>query len=186
MTDAVDSSDHAGHAERVSSASHPEHEEPLPTLEGRAVCFGLELTATDILPADHAALPPAPAPPHQFADLDRTLGPKLGAGDVIVAHEVTGSAVSAPPAMAALAAAGVTAIVARRLADDVITAARAQHLVTLVVDTPNFLHTDDRVRLDLDGAKVVNLSSGDRAAIRNLDDTERARLRVALFRCPPH
>ena len=32
---------------------------------------------------------------------------------------------------------------------------------------------------------IVNLSSGDRAAIRNLDDAERAAWRVALAQRPP-
>ncbi len=169
----------------MSSESRPESEEALPTLEGRAVCFGLELAATDILPEIHGGLPPDVAREYLFADVDRTLGRRLGAGDVIVATDLSGTASSAPPAMAALAAAGVTAIVARRLADDVIAGARAEHLVTLLVDTPSFLHTEDRVRLDLDAAKIVNLSSGDRVAIRNLDEPERARLRIALRRRPP-
>ena len=148
------------------------------------VCFGLELAATDILPAAHADLPPDAARRHLFASIDATLGRTLGVGDVIVANDLTGTAASAAPAMAALAAAGVTAIVARRLVDGVSAAAHAQHLVTLLIDTPNFLHTNDRVRLDLDAAKVVNLSSGDRVAIRNLDDSERTRVRIALLRRP--
>ena len=184
MTADVDSHRPRRHAGAVTAAPNPEHEDTLPTLEGRAMCFGLELAATDILANDHAALAPGDARAHLFADIDATLGQRLGPGAVIVADEVTGTARTALPAMAALAAVSVTALVARRFADGVTAAARAHHLVTLLVDTPNFLHTDDRVRLDLDAAKIVNLSSGDRAAIRNLDAEDRTRLRFALRRPP--
>lgn len=155
-------------------------EDRLPTLDGRALSFGLELGAADILAESFVTLSPAEARRHLFASLDAALGQRLGAGDVIVAEELSGIASTAHPAMAALAAAGVTAIVARRIAVPVTEAAHAQNLVTLLVDTPSFLHTGDRVRLDLDAAKIVNLSSGDRVAIRNLDDDERAWLQAAL------
>jgi hypothetical protein len=161
-----------------------ESEERLPTLDGRALSFGLELTAGDILAESFVSLAPAEARRHLFAALDAALGRRVGAGDVIVAEEWSGAARTADAAMAALAAAGVTAIVARRIATSVTAAAHAENLVSLLVDTPSFLHTDDRVRLDLDAAKIVNLSSGDRVAIRNLDDDERAWLRVALGRRP--
>jgi hypothetical protein len=168
----------------VAGASKPESEDRLPTLDGRAVCFGLELAAAHILGESHRHLPPSEARAHLFAAVDGTLGRRLGAGDVIVAEELSGPPDAAPPAMAALAAAGVTAVVARRIDDHVIAAARTHDLVTLLVDTPSFLHTDDRVRLDLEAAKIVNLSSGDRVAIRNLDERERARLRASLARRP--
>jgi 3-isopropylmalate dehydratase small subunit len=168
----------------VSSVTRPESEDRLPTLDGRALSFGFELTSADILAESLVALAPAEARRHLFAGLDATLGQRIGGGDVIVAEELSGSARTAHPALAALAAAGVTAIVARRMDAAVTAAAHTQNLVTLLVDTPSFLHTDDRVRLDLDAAKIVNLSSGDRVAIRNLDDDERARLRVALVQRP--
>lgn len=168
----------------MSSTMRPETEERLPTLDGRALSFGLGLTVTDILAESLATLSPAEARRHLFARVDAALGRRLGTGDVIVAEDLSGSAGTAHPAMAALAVSGVTAIVARRIAAPVIAAAHAQDLVTLLVDTPSFLRTDDRVRLDLDAAKIVNLSSGDRVAIRNLDDEERTRLRTALVRRP--
>lgn len=168
----------------MSTTTRPESEDRLPTLDGRALSFGFELAASDILDERHASLPPADARRHLFASVDASLEKRISGGDVIVAEEISGSLLAARPAMGALAAAGVTALVARRLTDPVRTAAHAHDLVTLLVDTPSFLHTDDRVRLDLDAAKIVNLSSGDRVAIRNLDDDERARLRVALVRRP--
>lgn len=168
----------------MPTTTTPESEDRLPTLDGRALSFGLELSASDILAETHASLAPADARWHLFASVDDSLGERIGGGDVIVAEEISGSLFAARPAIGALAAAGVTALVACRLADPVRTAAEAYDLVTLLIDTPSFLHTDDRVRLDLDAAKIVNLSSGDRVAIRNLDDAERARLRRALVRRP--
>lgn len=149
------------------------------------MCFGLGLTGTDILSAACAHLPPTDARRHLFEDIDPALAARLGTGDVIVAEELTGTAATARPAIAALAAAGVTAIVTRSVTPEMTLAARAESVVALIVDTPSFLRTNDRVRLDLDAAKIVNLSSGDRVAIRNLDDDARACLQLALGRRPP-
>jgi 3-isopropylmalate dehydratase small subunit len=168
----------------VPHAAPPAPDEPLPTLEGRALSFGLVLHAEQILGSAHGHLPPTTARRHLFSAIDATLTTRLAADDVIVAEEIVGAAGAADVALAALATTGVVALVARRFEPCVVRAAHAQGLATLVVDSPGFLHTDDRVRLDLDAAKIVNLSSGDRAAIRNLGDDERATLRAALARRP--
>jgi 3-isopropylmalate/(R)-2-methylmalate dehydratase small subunit len=168
----------------VSHSPDGDSQEPLPTLEGRALCFGLELPAGVILDATCADRSPADARRQLFAAIDPGLAGRLAAGDIVVAEEITGTIDAARPALAALAAAGVRALVARQFSSAILSAAAATGIATLVVDTPNFLHTDDRVRLDLDAAKVVNLSSGDRSAIRNLSDEERARYRNALAAHP--
>lgn len=155
-------------------------EEPLPTLTGRAWAFGMRLAAPDILPARFAAADPATARRHLFADLDATLAAALRPGDVLVAEEQSGTAADARPALAALAAAGVVALAARAFTPAVESAALAAGVVPVTLDAPSFVHTGDRVRVDLAAAKLVNLSSGDRAAIRNLTDERRAVLR-ALF-----
>jgi 3-isopropylmalate/(R)-2-methylmalate dehydratase small subunit len=157
-----------------------EWDEPLPTLDGRAWAFGFELTASVILGGEHADLAPARACRHLFASIDPTLADRLAVDDIIVAEEMVGTSEYVRPALAALAAAGVTALIARRFSAAFVATGRTHALPTLVLDAPSFIHTDDRLRLDLDAAKVVNLSSGDRAAIRNLDDAERAAWRVAL------
>ena len=168
----------------VSYSAPPVPDEPLPTLEGRALSFGLGLHAEQILGAAHARLAARDRAPAPLQCHRRTLTTRLAADDVIVAEEIVGAARAADVALAALATTGVVALVARRFEPCVLRAAHAQGLATLVVDTPGFLHTDDRVRLDLDAAKIVNLSSGDRVAIRNLGDDERATLRAALARRP--
>jgi len=164
----------------VSHGTPPTPDEPLPTLEGRALCFGLVLHAEQILAPAHAHLPAGSARPHLFREVDGAVTARLATDDVIVAEEIVGAPDAAAGALAALAASGVVALVARRFAPCVVRAAHAEGIAPLVVDTPGFLHTDDRVRLDLDAAKIVNLSSGDRAAIRNLGDDERATIRIAL------
>ena len=160
----------------------PEWDEPLPTLDGRAWAFGLELSAAQILASAHARLAPADARHHLFSAIDPSLAVRLAPDDVIVAEEMIGTMDEAQAALAALAAAGVKALVARHFSSAFAIAGREQGLVLLVLDAPSFIHTDDRVRLDLDAGKVVNLSSGDRAPIRNLDDAERAALRLALVK----
>src|SRR6185369_8068221 len=115
---------------------------------------------------------------------DTTIGVPLGENDVVVAEEIVGTRGLAESTLAALASAGILALVAGRFAPCIRLAAQAHGIPTLVVDTPSFLRTGDRVRLDLDAAKIVNLSSGDRAAIRNLDDTGRAEVLAILARRP--
>lgn len=171
----------------MSGATPPEWEEPLPTFEGRAWSFGLQLTASQILEEVHAGLGPDRARRHLFATIDPSLAVRLRRDDVIVAEEMIGTLDAARSALAALAAAGVTILVARSFASAFTLAGREHGLTTLVIDAPSFLHTDDRLRIDLDMAKVVNLSSGDRAPIRNLGDLERAALHNTLARrlAPP-
>jgi 3-isopropylmalate dehydratase small subunit len=154
-------------------------EEPLPTLTARAWAFGMALAPTDVLPSRYGDLPAREAARHVFGDLDAGLAARLAAGDAIVVDEVRGPVSSAP--FAALHAAGVVAIVARRYDDGVDTAALAARVVPVALDAPAFVHTGDRVRIDLEAAKIVNLSSGDRAALRGLDDRRRAALRAFLL-----
>ena len=162
-----------------------EFDEPLPTLDGRAWAFGFELTPRQILASEHALLDPQHACSHLFEGLDPSLAGRLLADDIIVAEEMVGVLTETRPALAALAAAGVTALVARRFSPAFLQAAAELAMPTLVLDAPSFIHTDDRLRLDLDAGKVVNLSSGDRAPIRNLDDSDRARWRIASARRVP-
>jgi len=168
----------------VSTRIPPPQDEPLPTLEGRAWCFGLRLDGEQILAPECGSLPPSQARARLFAEVDATIAAGLRAGDVIVAEEWGGGAPHAAAALAALAAAGVQAVLGRIVPPPFAAAAAEHGVVALVLDTPNFVRTGDRVRLDLDAAKVVNLSSGDRAPIRNLDDAGRARLRLTLARRP--
>ena len=157
-----------------------EAEDPLPTLEGRALCFGLELSAAQMLAPNDSLRSSDDTRRVLFATLDPGLALRLCANDVIVAEQIFGTDDAARPALAALAVAGVRALVARRFDHAIRSAAAARGIVTIALAAPSFLHTGDRLRLDLDAGKIVNLSSGDRAAIDDFDDHERARLRAVL------
>ncbi len=162
----------------------PDWEEPLPTIAGRAWSFGTRLDAEHILPSRFAAISASAARAHIFADLVPSLAVRVAPGDVLVAEEHDGTEASSPPALQALRAAGVVALVGHTFAPSIEAAALAAGIVTVSLDAPAFIHSGDRLRIDLEAAKVVNLSSGDRAGIRDLDDTHRAALRAMLLARP--
>jgi hypothetical protein len=160
-------------------SSAPTWEEPLPTLTGRAWAFGIVLTIADLLPERYATLAAAEASRHVLRNLDAALAGRLAPGDVVAVEDLRGGP-GAAAAFAALRHLGIVALVACHYDDGLEEAALAARVVPVALDAPAFIHTGDRLRIDLEAAKIVNLSSGDRAAIRNLDDPRRATLR-ALF-----
>jgi len=160
-----------------------EADDTLPTIGGRALGFGLVLAVEQILDPAVPDSTPSTARLRLFAAIDPDLSGRLTAGDVIVAEEIADAKHAANRALSVLAEAGVVALVAKRFAASVPNAAAAVGILPLVVDTPNILRTGDRLRIDLDAGKVVDLSSGDRVAIRNASDpADRVRLRTALAR----
>jgi 3-isopropylmalate/(R)-2-methylmalate dehydratase small subunit len=154
----------------------------LPVLTGRAWAFADDLAAAEILPERFGALPPAQAAAHLFADLDPTLAAQLADGDVLVAGQWLGRGSAAAAAAHALQAAGVIAVVAASFAAGFAEALLAAGLPPLEVDAPAIFHTGQRMRLNLEGATIANLSSGDRQPIRNLTEPLVARLRALLGR----
>ena len=154
----------------------------LPVLTGRAWTFADDLQAADILPLRFAGLAVGEARTHLFADLDGGLAARLTPGDVLVAGQNLGAGPGATAAAAALAAAGIVAVVATTLAPDFDAAALAAGLAPLEVDAPSTFHTGQRIRLNLEGGTITNLSSGDRQPIRNLTEELLDRLRERLGR----
>ena len=154
----------------------------LPVLTGRAWAFADELAAAEILPPRFAPLPAGEAAAHLFADLDASLAAAIADGDVLVAGQQLGRGPGAAPAAHALRAAGVVAVVAASYADGFDEALIAAGLPPLEVDAPAIFHTGQRMRLNLEGATIANLSSGDRQPIRNLTEPLLGRLRALLGR----
>jgi len=154
----------------------------LPVLTGRAWAFADELAAAEILPPRFATLPAGEAAAHLFADLDASLAAAIVDGDVLVAGQQLGRGPGAAAAAHALQAAGVVAVVAASYADGFDEALVAAGLPPLEVDAPAIFHTGQRMRLNLEGATIANLSSGDRQPIRNLTEPLLARLRALLGR----
>ena len=154
----------------------------LPVLTGRAWTFADDLRAVDILPPRFAGLAVAEARVRLFADLDAGLAAQLARGDVLVAGQNLGSGPGAAPAATALAAAGIAAVVGTTLAPDFAAAALRAGMAPLEVDAPSVFHTGQRLRLNLEGGTIANLSSGDRQPIRNLTEELLERLRERLGR----
>lgn len=154
----------------------------LPVLTGRAWTFADDLRAADILPGRFAGLPVIEARNHLFADLDASLAAQLARGDVLVAGQNMGSGAGAAPAASALVAAGIIAVVGTSLAPDFAAAALRAGLAPLEVDAPSVFHTGQRLRLNLEGGTIANLSSGDRQPIRNLTEEFLERLRERIGR----
>jgi 3-isopropylmalate/(R)-2-methylmalate dehydratase small subunit len=158
-----------------------ERAEPrLPVLTGRAWSFADDLVAADILPARFARLPVLEARRRLFADLDPTLAAALRPGDVLVAGQHLGAGPEGAGAARALAAAGIVAVVAGSFAPGFEDAVLAAGMIPLEVDAPGVFHTGQRLRLNLEGGTIANLSSGDRQPVRNLTEPLLARLRARL------
>jgi 3-isopropylmalate/(R)-2-methylmalate dehydratase small subunit len=154
----------------------------LPVLTGRAWTFADDLQAADILPLRFDGLAIAEARTRLFADLDAGLAAQLARGDVLVAGQNLGAGPGAVPAARALAAAGIVAVVGTSLAPDFAAAALSAGLAPLEVDAPSVFHTGQRLRLNLEGGTIANLSSGDRQPIRNFTEAFLERLRARLGR----
>jgi 3-isopropylmalate/(R)-2-methylmalate dehydratase small subunit len=154
----------------------------LPVLTGRAWTFADDLQAADILPLRYGGIAAGEARTRLFADHDAALAAQLAHGAVLVAGQNLGTGPGAAPAAAALAAAGIVAVVGTSLAPDFAAAALAVGLAPLEVDAPSVFHTGQRLRLNLEGGTIANLSSGDRQPIRNFTEAFLERLRERLGR----
>jgi len=154
----------------------------LPVLTGHAWAFADNLTARDILPARFAGEAPAAAARRLFGDLDPGLAARLRAGDVLVAGHNLGAGPGGREAARALAAARLAAVVAGSFAPGFDDAVLEAGLPPLEVDAPAIFHTGQRMRLNLEGGTIANLSSGDRLPVRNLTEPLLARLRALLGR----
>jgi 3-isopropylmalate/(R)-2-methylmalate dehydratase small subunit len=153
----------------------------LPVLTGRAWTFADDLAAADILPLRFSALAPAEAARHLFEALDPTLAAALEPGDVLVAGQNLGHGPGGVAAARTLAAAGMIAVVAGGFGAGFVEALLEAGLPPLEVDAPASFHTGQRMRLNLEGGTIANLSSGDRQPVRNLDTLhESSSLRLKL------
>ncbi len=152
----------------------------LPRLTGRAWVFMHNLSAEAILPARASSLPSAASRGHLFGDLDAGLAVAISPGDILVGGENLGHGPGARAAVGALRAAGVTVALARSFGIEFAAAALDAGMPALVLDAPESIRTGQTVRVDIDGGRVVNLSSGDRYPIRNLGEEMLATLRERL------
>ncbi|MBU6282883.1 hypothetical protein KGQ64_11630, partial [bacterium] len=160
--------------ERADPGASPA--ERLPILVGSAWTLGLDV------PAD-LILPPAPGAAGEqgiLASVDPGLAGRIRPGDFLVGGGDFGRGVRASQAVDALRAAGIAAVVAHSIDPAFQEAADRAGLPAVQVNEALVVHTGARLRVDLEGGRVVNMSSGDRFPIRNLHEARLERLRSAL------
>src|SRR5262249_56746325 len=136
--------------------------------------------ATAVRPTGGGEAPPATAARSLFAMLDPTLAARLAPGDVLVAGQQLGGGPGGTAAARALHAAGIVAVIAASYADGFADALLDAGVPALEVDAPAVFHTGQRLRINLEGGTIANLSSGDRQPVRNLTEPLLARLRDLL------
>src|SRR5262249_2759233 len=96
------------------------------------------------------------------------LGARITRGDFIVAGLGFGAGDATSASARALKLASVGAVIARSFGAEFFRAAVHVGLPALEAEAPGPEKTGDRLRVDIEGHKVVNLSSGDRYVIRNI------------------
>lgn len=156
----------------MTDASPPER---CPILTGRAWAFGLDVTADLILEPAHRGS----AEPERFlmAAVDPSLPGRLRRGDLFVGGGGFGAGTADDSGVRALLRAGIAAVVAYSFDPEFARHALERGLPAVEVYEALAIHTGALLRVDLEGARVVNLSSGDRYPIRNVDEAFVARFR---------
>ncbi len=138
-----------------------------PILSGRAWAFGLDVPADCIVPPeDSGETDPARL---LMTPVDPGFPARVQPGDVLVGGAF-GRATTDDRPIRAIQKAGIGAVVASSFDPAFADFARRAGLPVVEIYEAMGLHTGEDLRVDLEGARVVNLSSGNRYPIRNLDD----------------
>lgn len=150
-------------------------QERFPILSGRAWALGLDLPAERIVPARRRDVPH----PERFllTPVDPTFPQRVRAGDLIAAGVLGAGTVDDSP-IRALRDGGVAALLACSFDARFAELAFDLGLLAVVVDEALSIHTGESLRVDLEGARVANLSSGDHYPIRNASDALLERFRA--------
>ena len=138
----------------------------LPYLVGRAWKVGDGVRAEHILPPEHAGTDRTAAAFGGRATLP--VARELQKGDFIVAGLEFGSGPATTATARALRLIGAGAVIARSFGEEFVRCALHIGLPPLQVEETEAIKRGDRLRVDIEGHKVVNLSSGDRYVIRNI------------------
>ena len=148
-----------------------------PILTGRAWALGLDVTADLILPpVRDPATPPGDL---LLTPIDPDFPTRVAEGDIIVGGGNFAAGTRDDAGVRAMLARGVAAVVAYSFDPGFARAALERGLPALEVYEALAIHTGATLRVDLEGTRVVNMSSGDRYPIRNVDDAYLARFRQA-------
>lgn len=148
-----------------------------PILTGRAWAIGLDVSADLLLaPEHHASAEPQR---HLMTAIDPQLPSRIEPGDILVGGGGFADGTTDDAAVRALLASGIAAVIAYSFDPAFARFALARGLPAVEVNESLAIHTGAQLRVDLEGSRVVNMSSGDRYPIRNVSDDMLARFRVS-------
>ena len=150
--------------------------ESCPIWSGAAWVFGPHLPAAMILAPDRAA--EVDLSRWLLAPVDPSLASRIRPGDVVVAGDRVGQGSHDDTPVRALLTSGVAAVLAASFDAEFARRALALGLPAIEIHEALAIHTGARVRIDLEAARVVNLSSGDRYPIRNATEALLTRFRA--------
>jgi 3-isopropylmalate/(R)-2-methylmalate dehydratase small subunit len=140
----------------------------LPVLTARAWVFADRLQAAEIVPLELRDL--GEQARRLFGPLDPGFSGEVRRGDAIVAGSEFACGVGGEVVARVLRRAGIAAVIARSFAPSFAAEALAVGLPAIVVDETLMVRTGDVLRIDIEGRRIVNLSSGDRYPIRELSE----------------
>lgn len=146
-----------------------------PILTGRAWAFGPGVTADLILPPERP--PGAELRELLMTPVDPAFPSRVASGDILVGGDDFAAGARDDTGVRAMLGCGVAAVVASSFDPAFARHALERGLPAVEVNESLAIHTGARLRVDLEGARVVNMSSGDRYPIRNADEAFLARFR---------
>ena len=146
----------------------------LPILVGTAWALGLDVPAAVLLPLG--------GPGGRVLEaIEPGLAGRIEHGDFLVGGDRFGRGERAGEAARALRDLGVAAVVAHSFDGNFQAAEDRIGLAAVQLNEALVIHTGARLRVDLEGGRVVNMSSGDRFPIRHLGEDRLATLREVLL-----
>ncbi|MFP6664148.1 MAG: hypothetical protein VCC00_08120 [Deltaproteobacteria bacterium] len=131
----------------------------IPIISGRAWALGLDVPAELI--GTEAAL--------VLADVDPGLAGRIRAGDMLVAGRF-GDGIADDRPIRALLGLGIGAVLTDAIDERFAAFAAELGLRVVVLSEALGIRTGDELRVDFEGTRVVNHSTGNRYPIRNLDN----------------
>ncbi|MEW6268944.1 MAG: hypothetical protein AB1689_06555 [Thermodesulfobacteriota bacterium] len=146
-----------------------------PILTGNAWAVGLDVTADLILPSRRDGA--ADLRRLLMTPIDPSFPTRVAPGDILVGGGGFAAGTRDDAGVRAMLGAGIAAVVAYSYDPAFARFALELGLPAVEVNESLAIHTGARLRVDLEGSRVVNLSSGDRYPIRNVSEAMLERFR---------
>ena len=143
--------------------------DPCPILSGKVWAFGLDVPAVCIVPEATGSAASGEVGAQLLTPVDPEFPSRIQSGDILAAGSF-GRGTRDDRPVRAICEAGIAAVVASSFDPVFAEHARAAALPLVEIYEALALHTGESLRVDLEGARIVNMSSGNRYPIRNLDE----------------